>query len=76
MKPDVVFGATYRHKIHPSIEGIAVAQSTFMTGCDRVCIQSVDKDGDIKDAWFDLTVLDVQIDAVDQKPGACASDPS
>jgi hypothetical protein len=65
LKPTAKLGSKYRDII-TGFEGIAVAQTAWYNGCDRVSLQPpVDKDGKMQDAvGFDSTTLEL----VEDKP--------
>ena len=39
------------------IKGIAVSYAIHLTGCNRVCLEWVNKDGEVRDIWIDETRL-------------------
>lgn len=51
-------GKTYRDKV-TGFTGIAVSRTEFLYACERVCLQSQAKDGDIKDGHFDAPQLEL-----------------
>ena len=61
MMEQVKLGSKYRDKIH-GIEGIAMARTEYLTGCNRVALEFV-KDGEIKPWWFD----EPQLELVEEK---------
>ena len=66
MTDRVVLGRKYRSKVF-AVEGIATARTEYMTGCARVCLGYVNKDGEIKSYHFDETEIElvdaIQVDA-------------
>lgn len=68
----VKLGQTVRDRI-TGFEGVAIARTIYLTGCDHIGIQPpIDKEGKIPDAqWIDerkLEVMDVVRVAVDDDP--------
>lgn len=69
----VKLGNVYRDK-HTGFEGIAVARAEWLTGCDRIGLQSKElKDGvPIEVQWFD----DNQLEGIKStRPGGPRQDP-
>lgn len=67
-QPAIELGKKYRDTIH-GFEGIATCVSRYLTGCDRVMLES-NKDGDLKEYWFDITRLEgVEIPEPEMKTG-------
>lgn len=52
----IEFGKKYKDRVH-GFEGIATARTEFLTGCARVCLETI-KDEQIKESWFDETRLE------------------
>lgn len=50
----VELGKKYKDIVH-GVEGIATTYCSYLTGCDRVTLQYLDKDGNIKDRFLDVT---------------------
>ena len=64
----IKLGNRYRDTIH-GFEGVAISQTTYIAGCDRVCLEFM-KDGEIKASYFDITQLEgVKITPKQNKPG-------
>ena len=65
----ITLGEEYTDMVH-NRTGIAVCYATHLTGCNRVCVEWKDKDGEIKDMWVDETRLKgVTLDEVQDGPG-------
>lgn len=58
----VRLGARYRDVV-TEIEGIAVAEARYLTGCNGVCLQS-EREGKMHDVWFDVTRVEMVGDGV------------
>lgn len=52
----ITLGLEYVDFVH-SRKGTAVCYANHLTGCNRVCLEWLDKDGDLKDMWVDETRL-------------------
>lgn len=69
-----ILGDTYIDTLHKR-EGIATCYATHLTGCNRICLEWIDNDGDIKELWVDETRLkhkktgDMLIEPEDIEPG-------
>ena len=64
----IIFGKKYTDRLH-GFEGVATARTEFITGCARVCLETI-KDDQIKESWFDETRLkEVKLSPDQQKPG-------
>ena len=55
----IQLGKTYKDKVS-GFEGIAVHRTEFLYACERVCLQTQAKDGDIKEGVFDAPQLELQ----------------
>lgn len=69
----ITLGEKYTDAIHEQ-EGTATCYAIHLTGCNRVCIEFKDKDGNIRDLWVDETRLvdkdwNPVIKPEDEKPG-------
>jgi len=81
MQIKIRLGSVYRDKMH-GIQGIATARTEYLTGCDRVALETV-KDGEIKTHYFDVSMVEFvkDIDAIahatpaDGDPGGPAAVP-
>ena len=58
MTERVTLGSKYRDKVH-GCEGVAVVRSEYLTGCARVNLEYVNKDGELKNYHFDETLLEL-----------------
>ena len=57
MKSDkVVLGKTYQESLHGR-KGVAVSLAHYLTGCSRVSLEWLGADGEVKEAWVDVTTL-------------------
>lgn len=57
-KPEEIkLGHHYKDKVH-GVQGIATCHSRYLTGCDRVCLEAVTRDGEIKEYWLDVNRLE------------------
>lgn len=66
----VTLGERYTDSVHGR-EGVATCYATHLTGCNRVCLEWSDKDGNIKDMWVDETRLEGVVQEKPEKgPGA------
>lgn len=62
-------GERYTDSVHAR-EGVATCYAIHLTGCNRVCLEWVDKDGDVKEMWVDETRLEgVELAARENGPG-------
>lgn len=52
----VTLGLEYEDVLH-NRKGTATCYATHLTGCNRVCLEWVDKNGDVKEMWIDETRL-------------------
>lgn len=52
----VVLGQKYKEKVHGRV-GVAMSRTEFLTGCNRVLLEHMDKDGEVKDFVVDETLL-------------------
>jgi hypothetical protein len=52
----ITLGLTYTDAVH-GIKGVATCYATHLTGCNRVALEWVDKDGQPKEMWIDETRL-------------------
>ncbi len=57
LKGGIELNIKYKEKILGR-EGMATSQVKYMTGCDRVGLAYLNKDGDKKDFWVDVTELE------------------
>lgn len=57
MAKRIELGATYQHKLHKKLKGKATGVCTYLTGCDQVCLETIDKDGDVKAMWIDIIMV-------------------
>lgn len=55
----IELGRTYKDKVS-GFEGIAVSITRYLHACERVCLQMVAKDGDIKESVFDAPQLELK----------------
>jgi len=55
-KVSIRLGSRYKDRLH-GIEGIATARTKYLEGCDRICLENIDKDETIREYWFDITRL-------------------
>ena len=63
----VELGARYKCVLHGHI-GVAVSEVRFLTGCNRVCLERLDKDGEVKEFWKDVTMVEkVEAEKVEPK---------
>ena len=53
---DIVLGKRYRESI-TGIEGTATSVYFYLNGCERVCLEFINKDGDLKELVFDAPRL-------------------
>jgi hypothetical protein len=53
----VELGKRYRDTLHASIEGVAVSRHTYITGCDRICLEYVHA-GEVKQYTVDAPLLE------------------
>jgi len=68
MATKVTLGKKYKDTLH-GLEGIATAQTSYITGCDQVEIQWL-KDGEPHSVWLDISRLEgVKIPPKERKPG-------
>ena len=68
MAVKVTLGKKYRDTLH-GFEGIATAQTRYITGCDQIEIQWL-KNGEPLSFWLDITRLEgVKIPPKEKKPG-------
>lgn len=74
----ITLGEKYTDAIHEQ-EGTATCYAIHLTGCNRVCIEFKDKDGNIRDLWVDETrLLDATgepVVKVEDKPPGPGTDP-
>lgn len=59
---NIKLGHVYTDRIH-GLFGVAVSHTRYLTGCDRVLLESAAK-GELKEYWFDATML-VEVSATD-----------
>jgi len=58
MKADkIVLGKRYRESLHGR-EGIATCLCHYLTGCSRVSLEWLGTDGEVKEAWVDVTTIE------------------
>ena len=50
----VQLGKKYKDIVH-GIEGVAVTYCNYLTGCDRVSLDYIDKNGNLKSHFVDVT---------------------
>ena len=54
----ITLGLKYRDTIH-EFEGIATARTEFIWGCDRISLETIDKqNGDVRTTVFDILQLE------------------
>ncbi len=53
----IKLGQSYMENVH-NRSGIATALCTYLTGCTQVCLERLDKDGDVVDVWIDITRIE------------------
>lgn len=53
----IVLGDTYRDRLH-GVKGIAVAHYLYLTGCAGVCLERLDKSGDLVQVTLDVIRVD------------------
>jgi hypothetical protein len=56
----ITLGKTYKDKVS-GFEGIAIHRTEFLYACERVCLQTQAKDGDVKECVFDAPQLELQL---------------
>ena len=76
----VILGEKYRDTVM-GIEGVAMTYVTHLTGCNRVGIEWVNKEGNVRSEFVDETRLvhsesGEQVEPEDDKPGHCGDPPS
>ena len=54
----MLLGRTYKDRLH-GIQGIATHEIRYITGCNRVCLEKLDKDGCIQEFYFDVNMVDL-----------------
>ena len=65
----VRLGSKYTDTLHGTT-GVATAITSYLTGCDRVCLEWTKDDGEVDSVWLDVTRLEgVTLPKKDQKPG-------
>ena len=52
----VKLGNKYTENVHGRV-GKATALCDYLTGCTRVCLEWLDKDGKVEDVWVDVTQI-------------------
>ncbi len=57
----VKLGELYRDTVHGR-KGIAVAQCRYLSGCDHVGLERLDKDGKLEEFWIDILVAELAVD--------------
>ncbi len=66
----VTLGQKYTDKTH-GFKGIATAQNHYLTGCDQIRLEVLDKKAsEINTLWFDITdLVGVKVPVAQRKPG-------
>lgn len=54
----LILGAVYRDSVLPDIQGVAIAVTSWITGCDTVGLARV-HEGEEKQSWVDITRLEL-----------------
>ena len=73
-KPAIELGKVYRDNIH-KFEGVATIVTRYLAGCDRVCLETMEK-SEVKETWFDISRLEkVEIPTSEARPGGPQSSP-
>lgn len=52
----ITLGETYTDIVH-NRSGVAICYAIHLTGCNRVCLEWVNNDGEVKDIWVDESRL-------------------
>jgi len=65
---ELELGKKYKDLVH-GYEGVATQHCRYITGCDRVFLENIEKNEAVG-IWFDITqIADVEIKPENQKPG-------
>ena len=74
---DITLGEKYTDT-QTGVTGVATSITFFQHACERVCLELLNKDGDLKELVFDaprLKSVRTQIQAVSEKTGGTRSTP-
>lgn len=70
---NLVLGRKYKETVLGR-EGVAISRIEYLSGCDRVELQWLNKDNEAKSLWIDITQL-ADVEVVNAKPGGPQDEP-